>query len=192
MPSRSPRKPTHRRRRRPGWFRPVPLRARADGWSEARQCGFLSALYVTGSVAAAARAVGMTRASAYRLRDRKGAESFAAMWDRVLTPPGCGHVAASKPDFRKVTLPTLMSWLDSGFIQPVIYRGRMCHIRRKPDDSTLFRLLRRLGEDVDPKADWNRAWGTRNFLKPPGLWSTSCSGSATPGPLCARHSSAKE
>lgn len=147
MPSRSPSKPAHHRRRRPGWFRPVPLRARADGWSEARQCGFLSALYVTGSVAAAAKAVGMTRASAYRLRARTGAESFAAMWDRVLTPPGCGHVAKPQPDFRKVTLATLNSWLDSGFVQPVIYQGRMCGLRRRPDDSTLFRILRRLGDD---------------------------------------------
>lgn len=160
MPSRSPspRKPAHRRRRKPGWFRPVPLRARADGWSEERQCGFLAQLYVTGSVAAAARAVGMTRMSAYRLRARAGAESFAAIWDRVLTPPGCGHVATPKPDFRKVTLQTLNSWLETGFIQPAIYRGRMCGVRRKPDDSTLFRLLRRLGEDIDPKAEWSRAW----------------------------------
>lgn len=151
MPIRSPSKPAprnaHRSRRRPGWFRPVPLRARADGWSESRQCGFLSALYVTGSVAAAAKAVGMTRASAYRLRSRKEAESFAAMWDRVLTPPGCGHVPTPRPDFRKVTLVTLMSWLETGFVQPVVYRGRMCGVRRKPDDSTLFRLLRRLGDD---------------------------------------------
>jgi hypothetical protein len=157
MPSRSPsRKPAHRRRRRPGWFRPVPLRARADGWSEERQCEFLSALYVTGSVAAAARDVGMSKRGAFRLRERVGAESFADAWDRVLTPPGQGHVTRPKPDFRKVTLATLLSWLETGFVQPVIYRGRMCAIRRKPDDSTLFRLLRRLGEDIDPKAEWSR------------------------------------
>lgn len=156
MPTR-PRKPAHRRRRRPGWFRPVPLRARADGWSEARQCGFLAALYVTGSVTAAARSVEMTRASAYRLRARRGAESFAAMWDRVLTPPGSGPVRAPRPDFRKVTLLTLKSWLDTGFVQPVVYGGRLCGVRRKPDNPTLFRLLRRLGADVDPMAGWSRA-----------------------------------
>lgn len=100
----------------------------------------------------------MTRASAYRLRARTGAESFAAAWDRVLTPPGCGHAPTPKPDFRKVTRSTLDSWLEAGFVQPVIYRGRMCAVRRKPDDSTLFRLLRRLGEDIDPKAAWSRAW----------------------------------
>ncbi|GAB5348881.1 hypothetical protein [Alteriqipengyuania sp. 357] len=60
----------HHVRRRPGWFRPVPLRARRDGWSPWRQCAFLAQLYFTGSVAAAARRVGMSRASAYRLRER--------------------------------------------------------------------------------------------------------------------------
>lgn len=123
------------------------LRARADGWSETRQCEFLAQLYVTGSVAAAARAVGTTRMSAYRLRNRPDAESFAAMWDRVLTPPGDGHCPKPKPDFRKVTLATLMGWLETGFVRPVIYRGRMCQIARRPDDSTLLRLLRRLGDD---------------------------------------------
>lgn len=73
---------THRLRRRPSWFRPVPLRGRRDGWSEVRQCAFLAQLYVTGSVSAAARAVGISRASAYRLRERAGAESFAFAWDR--------------------------------------------------------------------------------------------------------------
>lgn len=133
----------------------MPLRARADGWSEARQCEFLSALYVTGSVAAAARAVGMTRESAWRLRRREGAESFAAAWDHVLSPPGSGRFKAWQPDYRKVTLPTLNRWVETGFVQPLIYRGRMFAIRRKPDDSALFRLLRREGGFVDPY--WSQA-----------------------------------
>lgn len=158
MPNRpnSARKLAHRRRRRPGWFRPVPLRARTDGWSEVRQCEFLCALYATGSVAAAARAVGMSLRGAYRLRERAGAESFAAAWDRVLTPPGTGHVATAQPDFRKVTLLTLNSWLDTGFVKPVIYQGRMCAVQRKPDNASLFRVLRRLGDDPSPA----RAWGS--------------------------------
>lgn len=150
MPERLARKSRpHQRRKRPPFFRPVPLRARADGWGEARQCGFLVQLYVTGSVAAAARAVGMSRASAYRLRERKGAESFARAWDRVLTPPGSGHLSQPKEDFRKVTLVELNRRLETDLIQPVIYRGRMCAIRRKPDNSALFRLLRRTDGLVD-------------------------------------------
>jgi hypothetical protein len=38
----------------------------------------------TGSVAAAARAVGMSRESAHRLRTKHGAESFAHAWDAIV------------------------------------------------------------------------------------------------------------
>lgn len=65
--------PAHRARRRPLFFSPVPLRTRRDGWSVERQCGFLAQPYATGSVALAARAVGMSRNAAYRLRTREGA-----------------------------------------------------------------------------------------------------------------------
>lgn len=135
--------PAHKSRRRPGYFHPVPLRAREDGWSEWRQCAFLAQLYVTGSVSAAAQAVGMSRHSAYRLRQRADAEGFAAEWDRVLTRPGLGRLAGPKPDWRKVTQHTLMHRIETGLIQPVIYRGKMVTIRRKADNSALFRLLRR-------------------------------------------------
>lgn len=148
----------HQCRKRPPFFRPVPLRARADGWGEARQCGFLAALYVTGSVAAAARSVGMSRESAFRLRLRKGAESFARAWDRVLAPPGSGHVPPPKEDFRKVTLQDLNRRLETDLVQPVIYRGRMTAIRRKPDDSALFRLLRRTGGRCGPSVEDDAGW----------------------------------
>ena len=151
-PSTKPKRNAYRRRRRPPFFHPVPLRARGDGWSEARQCGFLTQLYLTGSVAAAARAVGMTRASAYRLRARSGAENFAHAWDRVLTPPGSGHLRGRMEDFRKVTDCALNRRLETGLIQPVIYYGRMTAISRKPDNSALFRLLRRHGASCDYRA----------------------------------------
>lgn len=67
-------------------FTPVPLaRARCDGWSAVVQERFVRALDAMGSVGPAARAVGMSRTSAYRLRERSGAESFAAAWDRALS-----------------------------------------------------------------------------------------------------------
>lgn len=136
----------------------MPLRARADGWTEVRQGGFLAALYVTGSVAAAARSVGMSRESAFRLRTKSGADSFAQAWDRVLAPPGSGHFAVAREDFRKVTLFELNRRLETDLVQPVIYRGRMCAIRRKPDDSALFRLLRRTGGGGDPWAEEDAGW----------------------------------
>lgn len=66
-------------------FTPVPLeRKRSNGWSPLAQRRFIHALSIMGSVGAAARAVGMGRVSAYRLREREGAESFAAAWDRAI------------------------------------------------------------------------------------------------------------
>lgn len=66
-------------------FTPVPLKhARHDGWTGRRQRDFVAALAAMGSVRHAVRAVGMTKQSAYKLRERPGAESFAAAWDMAL------------------------------------------------------------------------------------------------------------
>ena len=65
-------------------FTPVPVRARHDGWTAERQRGFIRRLALCGCVATAARAVGKTKESVYRLRDRPGAESFVAAWETAL------------------------------------------------------------------------------------------------------------
>jgi hypothetical protein len=66
-------------------FTPVPLeRRRATGWTPERQRRFIAALAISGSIGTALRAVGMKKVSAYRLRARPGAESFAAAWDDAL------------------------------------------------------------------------------------------------------------
>lgn len=52
-------------------------------WTRAKAVAFLRRLSATGSVAEAARAVGMSRQSAYRLRARLG-PGFAAVWDEGL------------------------------------------------------------------------------------------------------------
>lgn len=151
--------PVHRLRRRPPFFAPVPLRTRRDGWTVARQCAFLAQLYLTGSVRTAAARVGMSRASAYRLRARGDAAGFAQAWDHVLTPPSAAQPASVpspgqrddrpdlrpdfRPDFRKVTLGALFRQLETGLVKPVFYRGQMRGIREKADNSVLFRLLRR-------------------------------------------------
>ena len=64
----------------------APTRHRADGWTPERQRGFLEALASSGSVSAAARAVGMSRETAYAQRRRADARGFAQAWDaaRVL------------------------------------------------------------------------------------------------------------
>lgn len=64
-------------------FAPVPVKPRHDGWTVERQKWFILRLALGGCVSVAARGVGMTRKSAYRLRDRPGAQSFAAAWERA-------------------------------------------------------------------------------------------------------------
>ena len=59
-------------------FIAVPVRARHDGWTKVRQQGFILRLALGGCVTLAAKAVGKTRKSAYRLRERADAASFAA------------------------------------------------------------------------------------------------------------------
>ncbi len=74
--------PAHRLRGTPLAFVPVVLaRTRSDGWSADVQERFILALEAMGSVGAAARSVGLGRASAYRCRGRPGAASFAEAWD---------------------------------------------------------------------------------------------------------------
>ena len=51
-------------------------------WTGAKAAAFLKLLARSGKVAASARAVGMSRQAAYRLRDR--APQFAALWERAM------------------------------------------------------------------------------------------------------------
>jgi hypothetical protein len=60
---------------------PVRRRPRLDGWTEEKQRRFIETLADTGLVGAAARAVGMSRESAYRLRRAAHGAAFARAWD---------------------------------------------------------------------------------------------------------------
>ena len=114
-------------------FYPVPTRTRHDGWTVQRQADFIGMLVETGSVMGACEAVGMSRKSAYALRGRPGADSFAAAWDAALGAPP-----------RKVTPPALDFCADHGLVRLVMFRGRYRGSWARLDDSALLRLLRRL------------------------------------------------
>ena len=114
-------------------FYPVPTRTRRDGWTVQRQAEFLGMLAETGSVMGACEAVGMSRKSAYALRARVGAESFAAAWD-----------AALGASLRKVTVTDLHLLAHHGLIRLVLFRGRYRGAWSRPDDSALLRLCGRL------------------------------------------------
>ncbi|HEX8579735.1 MAG TPA: hypothetical protein VF655_09110 [Allosphingosinicella sp.] len=107
-------------------FTPVPLRARRDGWTPERQRTFIAALQETRCIAKAAAAVGMARETAYRLRERPGAASFAAAWDSVF--------AAPRPHLEVRPL--------TGILVPRMIDGKQVGWRRKVDGRALFNVLR--------------------------------------------------
>jgi hypothetical protein len=123
----------HRDRRQVPAFTPVPLRYRADGWTPERQAVFLGALVETRCVSAAARAVGMGRESAYRLREKPGSESFAAAWDKVLEAPR---------ESRMSTYDILWHRMEYGKLRPIMRRGRCVGIRASPDNDAVLQLYR--------------------------------------------------
>lgn len=114
-------------------FAPVPLRHRGDGWTPLRQAAFLGALAETGCVRTAARRVGLSRETAYRLRKRPGAGSFAAAWDKVL--------GRESGPARKVTPDELRQRALFGLLKPRMYGGRHVSTVRKADNSALLRFL---------------------------------------------------
>lgn len=111
-------------------FTPVPTRARRDGWTLTRQHAFLEALARTGQVGLAARAVGMSHQSAWRLRKRVGAESFAAAWDEILTA------------VRQRALDLVIEPASTGLFVTRTYRGRFVRLEYREDDAALMTALR--------------------------------------------------
>lgn len=120
-------------------FIPVPLRARADGWTPERQARFIGLLAQSGSVAEAARGVGMSRMAAYRLRRCPGAESLAHAWDAVMA---CHRGDPTRK--RKVTPGELAEHAHEGPFRVLVRRGKFVAAQRKPSNSALLRHLRRL------------------------------------------------
>lgn len=131
--SRSARWPAYRR---VPCFTPVPLRARRDGWTPERQARFLGWLAQTGCVAQAAAKAGMARETAYRLRRREGAQSFAHAWDAILTIRSGREAPLRKvtPDERWVLA------MEGGFVVRM-RRGRFVAAWRRPSTSALLSLL---------------------------------------------------
>jgi hypothetical protein len=67
----------------PADYRWVPVRRvpRTDGWTEEKMRRFIETLADTGQVSLAAKAVGMSRESAYKLRRSPHGAAFARAWD---------------------------------------------------------------------------------------------------------------
>ena len=122
-------------------FDPVPTASlRHDGWTPERQRGFIDALGRCGLVGTAARAVGMTPKSAYRLRARDGAESFRAAWDVALDQG------------KAIALDTAIERAFEGETTPVFYRGLQVGERRRYDNGLLIAALRHFRPDMRDSA----------------------------------------
>ena len=98
-------------------FRPVPLRARSDGWTPARQRRFILLLATGAGAHEAARRLGRSRQTVYALRRRPGAESFAAAWDAARDFAREARVAGRWAPVFDYGLDTLLV--------PRFYRGRL-------------------------------------------------------------------
>jgi hypothetical protein len=122
-------------------FTPVPVRARRDGWTARRQYFFILALARGCRPGRAAELLGMTRQSAYVLRDRSGGGGFAAAWDAAL------ERARVRRMEREPASPGERGrhgeWL------PRTHRGRLVGWTHRPANMSLMRVLNRLDKWAD-------------------------------------------
>lgn len=75
-------------------------------WTTLKAQVFLGALADLGTVADAARAIGMTRQSAYRLRERLGEDGlFAKAWDQAQAAGRAKRQSRRRPALKATVLP---------------------------------------------------------------------------------------
>jgi len=123
-------------------FTPVPLRAQHNGFRAKQQVRFVVALARGASVAEAARAVGMTRPSVYRVRRRPDAGSFAAAWDNAV------EFARSIDEQRRAIPMTIET-----ILVPRYYRGRLIGYVQREDVAGAMRLLGQLDRMAERLGD---------------------------------------
>lgn len=126
-------------------FTPVPLRSQHNGWAPRLQLRFVIALARGASVEEAARSLGMSRQSAYRLRGKPGAESFAAAWDAALAFARTCARAGRHPASGFGGIDTILV--------PRTYRGRLVGFVQREDFTGVMRVLGRLDRLADRLAD---------------------------------------
>jgi len=123
------------RHRHPLHFTPVPHQRRARGWTAAAQRAFIAMLARCGVVAHAARSVGCSPRSAYHLRQKAGADSFAAAWDMAL------DMGLDDSRARAVAL------CRGRVEKPIVRNGRVVGRRMEPDHRLMFAALKALGAE---------------------------------------------
>jgi hypothetical protein len=119
-------------------FAPVPRRRqRRNGWTEKRQRAFIGALAKCGSVSAAAKAIGMTARSAYRLLDAEGADDFARAWDEAL------DIGMARLRCDALERAIAGAWV------PVYRRGKLVKVEHRKNDRLAIAMLGGRPTDVE-------------------------------------------
>lgn len=118
----------------------------AQRWSRAKQVAFLRHLAASHSVAAAARSVGMSRQSAYRLRARLKGPPFDRAWAAAFD---CAFNALAHAAMERAI---------HGVEQPYFHNGELIHVGRRFDERLTLGLLRMRAEMLplelgDPVSD---------------------------------------
>ena len=114
-------------------FRPVPVRARRDGWTPELQRRFVLMLARGSGPNEAARQLGRSRQTAYALRRKPGAEGFAAAWDAAVDFARQASVAGRGAPAMAHGLETLLV--------PRFYRGRLVGFVQREDHQGTLGLL---------------------------------------------------
>lgn len=133
---------------------PIPLTS-ATRWSRAKMARFLAELASTHSVASAARVVGMSRQSAYRLKARLRDTPFDLAWEAALQS---GYDALHQAALDRAL---------NGVEVPVHHRGELVGTRRVFDERlTVFLLSARNRHHVplrhasrDARREWSGYFG---------------------------------
>lgn len=114
-------------------------RERSGGWSPATQRAFIHELTRIGSVEAAAKAVGKSSRSAYDLRDKAGAESFAAAWEAAKF---AGQTQAAQIAIERALY---------GEMMPTFRNGQFTGYKVIHNDRMLMAAIRAQDNDADPE-----------------------------------------
>lgn len=112
-----------------------------DGWTPAKQRGFLVRLAQTGCVSQACETVGLSRQSAYALRRRAPNSVFAIGWDVAILLA------------RQVLLDEATERAFQGREVPVWYHGEQVGTRIVHNDRLLMFLLGQRREPIHPRLD---------------------------------------
>lgn len=137
----------------PDDFTPVPVRPRHDGWSPERQVAFLQLLAECGCVREAARGVGLSVESAYRLVRRPDAQSFRLAWKLAV------EVATERLS------DAVLSRAIHGVEVPHFFAGERIGTHRKYDERLAMFILRaRMPEQYGREPSGDMLPGERTML----------------------------